>query len=43
MNGANDTMDGFSKLFKHKKNDTSHRLRTTYSYDIKDDATYKRV
>eukprot|EP00347_Sterkiella_histriomuscorum_P019608 403340984 len=43
MMGANDTMDGFLKLFKHKKNDTNHRLKTTYSYDIKDDPTYKRV
>ncbi len=36
-------MDDFGVAFKHFKNDTSHRLKTAYSYDIKDDATYKQV
>jgi len=40
---GNNTVSGFDNLFKHKKADLSHRLRTTYSYDIKDDDTYKRV
>ena len=41
--GGNDTMEDFGVAFKHFKNDTSHRLKTAYSYDIKDDATYRQV
>ena len=38
----NDTKEGFDKLFKIKKNDTKHRLKTAYSYDIKDDIEFKK-
>ena len=42
IDGANDTTDGFNKLFKLKKSDNSHRLRTLYSYDIKENADYRK-
>ena len=35
-------MDGFFNLFQSKKNDTSHRLKTTYSYDIKEDVNFRK-
>jgi hypothetical protein len=38
----NNTQDGFAKLFKVMKNDTTHRLKDSYSYDIKDDIQYKK-
>ena len=38
----NETMDAFVKLFKMKKNDTTHRLKTRYSYDVKDDLQYRK-
>lgn len=40
---ASETIEGFNRLFKMKKNDNSHRLKTTYSYDIREDVMYKRV
>ena len=38
----NDTQECFTKLFKLKKNDTTHRLKQAYSYDIKDDIEFKK-
>ena len=39
----NDTMHEFATAFKILKTDTSHRLKTGYSYDIKDDNMYKHT
>ncbi len=38
-----DTNDAFDKLFKIRKSDPSHRLKTLYSYDIKDNALFKKT
>ena len=38
-----DTMDAFDKLFKIRKSDPSHRLKTLYSYDIKDNTNFKKT
>lgn len=35
-------MDSFKKLFNVKKNDISNRLRTLYSYDIKENPDYRK-
>ena len=40
---VNDTNDAFDKLFKVRKTDPSHRLKTLYSYDIKDNAFFKKT
>lgn len=38
-----DTNDAFDKLFKVRKTDPSHRLKTLYSYDIKDNNFFKKT
>ncbi len=38
-----DTNDAFDKLFKIRKSDPSHRLKTLYSYDIKDNNFFKKT
>jgi len=38
-----DTNDAFDKLFKVRKSDPSHRLKTLYSYDIKDNNFFKKT
>jgi len=38
-----DTNDAFDKLFKVRKTDPSHRLKTLYSYDIKDNNIFKKT
>lgn len=38
-----DTNDAFDKLFKVRKSDPSHRLKTLYSYDIKDNTFFKKT
>ena len=43
LSGARETMDGFDKLFKARMRRANHRLRTQYSYDIRDDPNYKKV
>jgi hypothetical protein len=35
--------DAFHKLFKFRKSDPSHRLKTLYSYDIKDNELFKKT
>lgn len=36
-------LDAFHKLFKFRKGDPSHRLKTLYSYDIKDNEIFKKT
>lgn len=38
-----DIHDAFDKLFKIRKGDPSHRLKTLYSYDIKDNGLFKKT
>ncbi len=38
-----DVTDAFHKLFKIRKSDPSHRLKTLYSYDIKDNNIFKKT
>lgn len=38
-----DINDAFDKLFKIRKSDPSHRLKTLYSYDIKDNTLFKKT
>lgn len=38
----NDTLKDYDQLWQKKKNDLNHRLRSLYSYDIKDNADFKR-
>ena len=38
-----DTNDAFDKLFKIRKSDPSNRLKTLYSYDIKDNSFFKKT
>lgn len=39
----NDTLKDYDQLWQRKKNDLTHRLRSLYSYDIKDNADFKRT
>ena len=42
INEVNDTMDGFYRFIESRKSDKHHRLRSEYSYDIRDNNKYKR-
>ena len=37
------TDDAMDKLFKIRKSDPSHRMKTLYSYDIKDNNNFKKT
>ena len=39
---SKDTLEDFKVAFKNKKNDNSYRIRSMYSYDIKDNVEYKK-
>lgn len=43
INQVSDVADAFNKLFKIRKGDPSHRLKTLYSYDIKDNTLFKKT
>ena len=38
-----DVRDAFDRLFKIRKGDPSHRIKTLYSYDIKDNTLFKKT
>lgn len=43
---GDDTMEGFQKLFKAKKKNRSnnqHRMRSLYSYDIRDNRKFMKI
>lgn len=43
INEVVDIEDAFNKLFKLRKSDPSHRLKTLYSYDIRDNTLFKKT
>jgi nitrogen fixation/metabolism regulation signal transduction histidine kinase len=43
INEVVDINDAFDKLFRIRKSDPSHRLKTLYSYDIRDNTLFKKT
>ena len=40
---AKDTIDALHLLYPHFKHDKSRRLKTEYSYDIRDNEHYRKI
>ena len=38
-----DVLDAFDKLFRIRKTDPSHRIKTLYSFDVKDNQVFKKT